>query len=397
MAMFSFVGAEKYLKDIEDQRRYQEAFDLKADSIAVSQANLKLQQDKFELDKETADFNKLLQLAVLAKAGGGGGLGLTKTGKVSTSGVTTGAKGTKVGQLNISDNAQAAKVLLRDFPSLNQESVVNLLGTTGLQDGQVSNLYNQLFELKTKLGGKSRLIDGRLPEEVVSDITNTLMTVDFKPFDIASLPEALMKNIDESTKLSLENLGNTIYKNFAPLSTVYQEKVPDTDVYKSLASTLYSEVDKKFKGEINAVDRRIARLTQKSTNPETPLNDFEKNELEFMQNRRLSLREIENAKPSATNQQPLFQLYGTYDSYLRIAETLKNQYVFPTEKSKIPFAVFTYDSPPVRVQTKELAYWLAGQHPNSQAIHQKNGWILKPGQKVYVVEDDAEFIIPNRY
>ena len=138
-------------------------------------------------------------------------------------------------------------------------------------------------------------------------------------------------------------------------------------------------------------------MTQKSTNPETPLNDFEKNELEFMQNRRLSLKEIENAKPSATNQQPLFQLYGTYDSYLRIAETLKNQYVFPTEKSKIPFAVFTYDSPPVKVQTKELAYWLAGQHPNSQAIHQKNGWILKPGQKVYVVDDDAEFIIPNRY
>ncbi len=397
MAMFSFVGAENYLKGIEDQKRYKEAFDLKTDSLAVSQGNLKLQQDKFDLDKETADFNKLLQLAVLAKRGVGGGVGLTKTGKVSTSGSATGAKGTKIGQLNINNNKEATKVLLKDFPSLNQESIVNFLGATGLQDGEVSKLYNQLFELKTNLGGSGRLIDGRLPEEVVSDISNNLMTVDFKPFDISSLPEALTSQLDKSQKLSLESLGNTIYKNFTPLSSVYQEKVPDTDVYKSLASTLYSEVDRKFKGEINAVARRIARLTQKGSNPETPLNQFEKTELKFMQERQLSLKEIENTSPSSSNQQPLFQLYGTYDSYLRIAETLKNQYVFPKEKSKIPFAVFTYDAPPVKVDTKELAYWLAGQHPNSQAIHQKNGWILKPGQKVYVEELDAEFIIPNRY
>ena len=62
MAFFSFLGANQYLKEVEEQERYEEAFDLKQAQLGLSKANLELQKETLELKKLNQEQSLVLNM-----------------------------------------------------------------------------------------------------------------------------------------------------------------------------------------------------------------------------------------------------------------------------------------------------------------------------------------------
>ena len=81
MAFFSFLGANQYLKEVEEQERYEEAFDLKKQTLGISKENLELQKETLELKKALQEQNLLTTLLPL----------------ISGSSLPTGSKKTNLG------------------------------------------------------------------------------------------------------------------------------------------------------------------------------------------------------------------------------------------------------------------------------------------------------------
>ena len=393
MAMFSFVGAENYLKEIEEQKRYEEAFELKKDTLGISQAQLKLAQDTFKLDKKNTELTLAISLANLMKTGGGGsgynksGLKVTKGGNLSTT-----SKGTSSATgLNISDNKTAAKILFKDFPNFSTTAVENIVGTEGLGDFAVSKLYDMLSELKTSLGGNKMLIDGRFPKDVVTEVAANLGTIDFSPYNAKFIPEELMKQLNDTQKAQIESLQNQVYKVFAPISYTEQREGAAIKDFEAVERNVYQNLDSRIKTEEKDINLRIGELNQN-----TSMNPLQQAELAWLMNRQSEIESANNRDFSSTNKSPLFQLYGTFDAYLSAKEIYKNRVAFPSDPNSVP--------PNLKIKTVipkvealvpdgfqgnptdlsvELVRWLSGQHPNSPSW-QRNGWILKVGQTVFV-------------
>ena len=392
MAMFSFVGAEKYLKDIEDQKRYEEAFQLKKDTLGISSAQLKLAQDKFKLDEKNTAIATAISLANLMKDGGGYGTGtsnlkVTKGGKISgTSKRTSTATG-----LNIRDNETAAKILFKDFPNFSTTAFENIVGTEGLGDFAVSKLYDMLSELKTNLGDNQILVDGRFPKDVVTEIANNLSTIDYNPYNAKFIPDELMKLLDETQQAQIESLSGQVSKIFAPISYTEQREGAAIKDFEAVERNVYQNLDSRIKTEEKDINLRIGELNQN-----TSMNALQQAELAWLMNRQSEIEATNNRDFSSTNMSPLFQLYGTFDAYLAAKEIYKNRTAFPSDPNSIP--------PNLKIKTVipkvealvpdgfqgnptdlsvELVRWLSGQHPNSPAW-QRNGWILKVGQTVFV-------------
>ena len=391
MAMFSFVGAEKYLKDIEEQKRYEEAFQLKKDTLGISQAQLRLAQDKFKLNKKNTAIATAISLANLMKDTGFGvgtsGVKVTKSGKITGT-----SKGTSTTTgLNIRDNETAAKILFKDFPNFSTEAFENIVGTEGLGDFAVSKLYDMLSELKTNLGGNKMLVDGRFPKDVVTDIANNLSTIDYNPYNAKFIPEELMKLLDETQKAQIESLSGQVSKIFAPISYTEQREGAAIKDFEAVERNVYQNLDSRIKTEEKDINLRIGELNQN-----TSMNALQQAELAWLMNRQSEIEATNNRDFSSTNMSPLFQLYGTFDAYLAAKEIYKNRVAFPSDPNSIP--------PNLKIKTVvpkvealvpdgfqgnptdlsvELVRWLSGQHPNSPAW-QRNGWILKVGQTVFV-------------
>ena len=391
MAMFSFVGAEKYLKDIEEQKRYEEAFQLKKDTLGISQAQLELAQDKFKLNKKNTAIATAISLANLMKDTGFGvgtsGVKVTKSGKITGT-----SKGTSTTTgLNIRDNETAAKILFKDFPNFSTEAFENIVGTEGLGDFAVSKLYDMLSELKTNLGGNKMLVDGRFPKDVVTEIANNLSTIDYNPYNAKFIPEELMKLLDETQKAQIESLSGQVSKIFAPISYTEQREGAAIKDFEAVERNVYQNLDSRIKTEEKDINLRIGELNQN-----TSMNALQQAELAWLMNRQSEIEATNNRDFSSTNMSPLFQLYGTFDAYLAAKEIYKNRVAFPSDPNSIP--------PNLKIKTVvpkvealvpdgfqgnptdlsvELVRWLSGQHPNSPAW-QRNGWILKVGQTVFV-------------
>ena len=390
MAMFSFVGAENYLKEIEEQKKYEEAFQLKKDTLGISSAQLKLAQDKFKLDEKNTAIATAISLANLMKDGGGYGTGtsgvkVTKGGKISGT-----SKGTATG-LNIRDNETASKILFKDFPNLSTTAFENIVGTEGLGDFAVSKLYDMLSELKTNLGGNKMLVDGRFPKDVVTEIANNLSTIDYNPYNAKFIPDSLMKLLDETQQAQIESLSGQVSKIFAPISYTEQREGAAIKDFEAVERNVYQNLDSRIKTEEKDINLRIGELNQN-----TSMNPLQHAELAWLMNRQSEIESANNRDFSSTNRSPLFQLYGTFDDYLSAKEIYKNRVAFPSDPNSVPsnLKIKTvipkvealvpdgFQGNPTDLSV-ELVRWLSGQHPNSPSW-QRNGWILKVGQTVFV-------------
>jgi hypothetical protein len=390
MAMFSFVGAENYLKEIEEQKKYEEAFQLKKDTLGISSAQLKLAQDKFKLDEKNTAIATAISLANLMKDGGGYGTGtsgvkVTKGGKISGT-----SKGTATG-LNIRDNETASKILFKDFPNLSTTAFENIVGTEGLGDFAVSKLYDMLSELKTNLGGNKMLVDGRFPKDVVTEIANNLSTIDYNPYNAKFIPDSLMKLLDETQQAQIESLSGQVSKIFAPISYTEQREGAAIKDFEAVERNVYQNLDSRIKTEEKDINLRIGELNQN-----TSMNPLQQAELAWLMNRQSEIESANNRDFSSTNRSPLFQLYGTFDDYLSAKEIYKNRVAFPSDPNSVPsnLKIKTvipkvealvpdgFQGNPTDLSV-ELVRWLSGQHPNSPSW-QRNGWILKVGQTVFV-------------
>ena len=390
MAMFSFVGAENYLKEIEEQKKYEEAFQLKKDTLGISSAQLKLAQDKFKLDEKNTAIATAISLANLMKDSGGYGTGtsgvkVTKGGKISGT-----SKGTATG-LNIRDNETASKILFKDFPNLSTTAFENIVGTEGLGDFAVSKLYDMLSELKTNLGGNKMLVDGRFPKDVVTEIANNLSTIDYNPYNAKFIPDSLMKLLDETQQAQIESLSGQVSKIFAPISYTEQREGAAIKDFEAVERNVYQNLDSRIKTEEKDINLRIGELNQN-----TSMNPLQQAELAWLMNRQSEIESANNRDFSSTNRSPLFQLYGTFDDYLSAKEIYKNRVAFPSDPNSVPsnLKIKTvipkvealvpdgFQGNPTDLSV-ELVRWLSGQHPNSPSW-QRNGWILKVGQTVFV-------------
>ena len=390
MAMFSFVGAENYLKEIEEQKKYEEAFQLKKDTLGISSGQLKLAQDKFKLDEKNTAIATAISLANLMKDGSGygtstSGVKVTKGGKISGT-----SKGTATG-LNIRDNETASKILFKDFPNFSTTAFENIVGTEGLGDFAVSKLYDMLSELKTNLGGNRMLVDGRFPKDVVTEIANNLSTVDYNPYNAKFIPDNLMKLLDETQQTQIESLSGQVSKIFAPISYTEQREGAAIKDFEAVEKNVYSNLASRIKTEEKDINLRIGELNQN-----TSMNALQQAELAWLMNRQSEIESAKNRDFSSTNRSPLFQLYGTFDTYLSTKEIYRNKIAFPSDPNSVPSNLkiktvipTVKATPPDNFQgnptnlSVELVRWLSGQHPNSPAW-QRNGWILKVGQTVFV-------------
>lgn len=392
MAMFSFVGAENYLKEIEEQKKYEEAFQLKKDTLGISSAQLKLAQDKFKLDEKNTAMATAISLANLMKDGGGYGTG-TSGVKVTKGGKITGtSKGTSTTTgLNIRDNPTAAKILFKDFPNFSTEAFKNIVGTEGLGDFAVSKLYDMLSELKTNLGGNKMLVDGRFPKDVVTEIASNIGTIDYNPYNAKFIPDSLMKLLDETQQTQIESLSGQVSKIFAPISYTEQREGAAIKDFEAVERNVYQNLDSRIKTEEKDINLRIGELNQN-----TSMNPLQQAELAWLMNRQSEIESANNRDFSSTNRSPLFQLYGTFDDYLSAKEIYKNRVAFPSDPNSVPsnLKIKTvipkvealvpdgFQGNPTDLSV-ELVRWLSGQHPNSPSW-QRNGWILKVGQTVFV-------------
>ncbi len=393
--MFSFVGAENYLKEIEEQKKYEEAFQLKKDTLGISSAQLKLAQDKFKLDEKNTAMATAISLANLMKEGGYGvgtsGVKVTKGGKITgTSKGTSTATG-----LNIRDNETAAKILFKDFPNFSTTAFENIVGTEGLGDFAVSKLYDMLSELKTNLGGNKMLVDGRFPKDVVTEIAANLGTVDFNPYNAKFIPDELMKLLDETQQAQIESLSGQVSKIFAPISYTEQREGAAIKDFEAVEANVYSNLASRIKTEDKDIILRIGELN-KELGKNKNLNALQQAELTWLTNRQSEIESAKNRDFSNTNREPLFQLYGTFDDYLSAKEIYKNRVAFPSDPNSVPTNLkiktvipTVKATPPDNFQgnptdlSVELVRWLSGQHPNSPSWH-RNGWILKVGQTVFI-------------
>lgn len=390
--MFSFVGAENYLKEIEEQKKYEEAFQLKKDTLGISSAQLKLAQDKFKLDEKNTAIATAISLANLMKDSGGYGTG-TSGVKVTKGGKITGtSKGTSTTTgLNIRDNPTAAKILFKDFPNFSTEAFKNIVGTEGLGDFAVSKLYDMLSELKTNLGGNKMLVDGRFPKDVVTEIASNIGTIDYNPYNAKFIPDSLMKLLDETQQAQIESLSGQVSKIFAPISYTEQREGAAIKDFEAVERNVYQNLDSRIKTEEKDINLRIGELNQN-----TSMNPLQQAELAWLMNRQSEIESANNRDFSSTNRSPLFQLYGTFDDYLSAKEIYKNRVAFPSDPNSVPsnLKIKTvipkvealvpdgFQGNPTDLSV-ELVRWLSGQHPNSPSW-QRNGWILKVGQTVFV-------------
>ena len=248
-----------------------------------------------------------------------------------------------------------------------------------------------LSELKRNLGDNQMLVDGRFPKDVVTEIASNLGTIDYNPYNAKFIPEELKKLLDETQQAQIESLSGQVYKIFAPISYTEQREGAAIKDFEAVERNVYQNLDSRIKTEEKDINLRIGELNQN-----TSMNALQQAELAWLMNRQSEIEATNNRDFSSTNMSPLFQLYGTFDAYLSAKEIYKNRVAFPSDPNSIP--------PNLKIKTVipkvealvpdgfqgnptdlsvELVRWLSGQHPNSPAW-QRNGWILKVGQTVFV-------------
>lgn len=330
-------GLNQYQKEIEEEKRYREAFALKEEQFALSKANFALSKEKLEFQKEQADFeNQFKVLKQLESAGmfTGSGGGIGRTGKKGTGGQAS--------------DATYMSAIRTDF-GVSKESLTKFSAATNNQSDVFERIYKELTRARAdaeKKGYKGGVTNQEIGE-FFERITKTSVSGDTIWSNFEEMyPEGLSPRIQELKG----NYAGRIFSEFVVPSMPVKMEKAGIEGAENIANSIYNSLDLKYNNEFASVKRELDELEKKEkvstlTSPEGELK-------KYLNNRFLKLSQVNYNK---TNQLPLFRLYGTQNLYKSFTSSPDLIKTYP-ETSILPRLNIpkVYPTVPFTVQNKSV-------------------------------------------
>ena len=358
MAFFSFLGANQYLKEVEEQERYEEAFDLKKQSLGISKENLELQKETLELKKILQEQNLLTSLLPL----------------VSGSGLPTGSKKTSLGTAVSGGGKSAvgkgnefyAGAIKKQFPYVTDTALGSIMANTNNANGTLKTVYDFLNSTKEQFSSKGRLVDGQIPDETLQYIFSNTFSKTTKPYEnLKDVEKQFGFKLGESSKGMLDILTNYSITNVQLPTVVDPLGLPESEDINFLKKESFDVAENFYKQEVNAVNRAISFYQKKFDN--RTLNPEEQILFKWLTERSGKLAEIKGF--TAGNPTNLINLYGTRDSYnyMRTNSAMAKKFFLPEQPPSLSLNI---EAPPVVVFN------------HKHMITLRNLGVLRVGQKV---------------
>jgi len=344
-----FTGLMDYQKEVDENKKYKEAFKLKKDAF-----DLDLEQ--FELEKETLAFsqqknrddNFIDMMKIINKNGGyGAGSGYGSGPKYDTSGKYMGE-----------NNAHYSQQIITEFPNIDKASVAKVMAATNLSPDVGYRMYTALTTLRDAKANK------QLSEEDFSSFFNQVVQTEVSPdtsFSDIDTTDVSQYLID---LLSQFQSGSTTQTTFP--TAIEEKDMADVSDNKNIEGIVYNVLDRRYEKEVRLINQMIGSLTSKGT--------LTAQEISLRNWMILRQQELGNIKGySSTNPNDLFKLYGSQDTYKSLLPQLQRDMdvQFP-DNPLLPSLQF--NPSPVTVQNASQVYWL-----------RDNGF-LQVGQKITLIE-----------
>lgn len=293
----SFKGLMDYQKEIDAEKRYQEAFGLKKDAF-------ELQKQQYELAVETLDQKKLSDsqdfIAKLLKMSGGDITGL------GTNYLGTGSSGNKSNVVTVS-NKESVSRINNEFPGVATETIAKIFATPNLKKDVGNRLYNKLVELKTNFYTSERTDETTLNDDL-AELVNSFVRTETDPIEIKKFLES--QSIDYKLTPEMETLFKTPFVNFTFDSIVPYTKPPSFEEKQKLKSMAYAnrkeEADADYK-ILDAFTDAVQVKDEKGT--ATELDKL----LEQFATKRMRIVNKALESSNSTKPNELFKLYGNKD------------------------------------------------------------------------------------
>lgn len=239
-------GLQSYQKEIDEEKKYMEAFKLKQDAY-------ELQEKQFELAEDTLDFNKLSKARELDTKL----LDVIRKMNPSYGGGLSGSKTTyKTGEAPRGNNEFYAKKILQEF-KVDPKHLTRFASKTGdafsIQNDINYRIYNELNRA-TKLFQEKR--GTSIPKDVMGEFfnnfTETVVTPSMTLDDIRKeIPEAFESFGDEYLETLTTTLGNQTLKLFGvpnitdpkQIAGIAQEDKLKENFYNKLAVRAQEDYD----------------------------------------------------------------------------------------------------------------------------------------------------------
>lgn len=343
------MGANQYFKEAEDQKKYEEAFDLKTKQLDISAGNLALQKENLDLKKQAQEMDLLIKLY------GTGGLGVGGSGSSSNKSKAGSGKGNKF-------FANKMKV---EYKYITDSVLKTIMANTNLEPGSMEALYNYTVKQHEKY--KDRLEDGTIPEEYIGNLFNNIYTSENKPLEnFMALNEKFMKGMSEATQKKFASLRDYTVTSLNIPNVLDPDPVAELKDYETINKFVYPTVKALYNTELNNINKKLNQLNTKDS-----LSDNEKKLKSWLTIRGGLLKNIEGF--SEKNPQMLYETYGTVEAYRNIVTSNIKGMDFPKES---PLAMFNQQGVPVQVMSLEFAEYL------------RDIGVLRVGQRI-------EFITPQ--
>lgn len=342
------MGANQYFKEAEDQKKYEEAFDLKTKQLDISAGNLALQKENLDLKKQAQEMDLIIKLY------GTGGLGIGGSGSSNKSKAGSG-KG----------NKHFAKRMKTEYPYIADGVLKTIMANTNLEPGSMEALFNYTVKQHEKY--KDRLTeDGTIPEEYLGDLFNIYESVE-KPWEnFMALNEKFMKGMSEATQKKFASLRDYTVTSLNIPNVLDPDPVAELKDYETINKFVYPTVKTLYNTELNNINKNLNQLNKKDF-----LSDKEKILRSWLTERGGLLQAIDGF--SEKNPQMLYETFGTVEAYKNISTSNIKGKAFPKES---PLAIFNQQGVPVKVMSLDFAEYL------------RDIGVLRVGQRI-------EFITPQ--
>ena len=288
-----FTGLMDYQKEVDENKKYKEAFKLKQDAFDLQLEQFELEKEALESEKQNKRDANFIDMMEIIRKNGGFGAG-------STVGYGEGEMYDTSGKYRGPDNAHYMQQILTEFPNVDKNALSKVYGASNLASNVGYRLYNALTALRDIKPDK------RLSVEDVSSFFNNVVVTEVTPNNPFSNIDT--KDVSPYLKDMLSLYENKTFSQITfPTAT---EAVEISEIgEKNAESTIHKFLVDKQKRDMEALLARQTTLTNKKNR-----SDIERLELEFIIQRSTLLESLDL---SPDNPLKLFETYGSKLQYER--------------------------------------------------------------------------------